>query len=64
MKRNYKLQSYVGKDGQHFWRVVAPNGNIVADGGEGYKLAKSATKGFQKLVDAIKEDRIVVDSTN
>jgi uncharacterized protein YegP (UPF0339 family) len=30
------VQVYQGEDGHHYWRRIAPNGNVVADSGEGY----------------------------
>jgi hypothetical protein len=31
-----KIQVFPGRDGDFYWRRVAPNGDIIAIGGEGY----------------------------
>lgn len=45
-----KTEVYKGQDGQWYWRKVAPNGKVIAVGGEGYSRkwnAKRAAKRAQ-----------------
>ena len=40
---------YIGKNGEYRWRMVAGNGRIVADSGEGYKAKANARKGLNAV---------------
>lgn len=40
------LEVYEGEDKQHYWRLKAENGDIVAVGGEGYSSKANAFRGF------------------
>lgn len=44
MKRDDRLQFYLGVDGWH-WRVRASNGRIVADSGQGYSRLADCKRG-------------------
>lgn len=62
MVRSHRFIPYTDKAGEIRWRVRAPNGDIVADSGEGYKRLGGAVKGWNSLVRAIQEGRITTDS--
>ena len=36
MKKRYTLLFYQGEDSQWYWRMLASNKKVVADGSEGY----------------------------
>jgi len=40
---------YLDKNNEYRWRMVAGNGRIVADSGEGYKTKANAKKGLQTV---------------
>lgn len=40
----YKFEIYKDKSGEFRWRLVAPNGQNIASGGEGFK-SKESIKG-------------------
>ncbi|HSA32126.1 MAG TPA: DUF1508 domain-containing protein [bacterium] len=42
----YYFELYKGNDQQWYWRFKAPNGRIVAIGGEGYVSKQGATDGI------------------
>jgi uncharacterized protein YegP (UPF0339 family) len=44
-----KFEIYQGADGQWYWRLVARNGKIIADGCEGYKQKRSVTAACHRL---------------
>lgn len=52
MKGAYIVTLYVDRAGEHRWRMKAPNGRIVADGGEGYKTRGGALNAAKRLVAA------------
>ena len=33
----FKVETYQDKRGEYRWRLKSPNGNVVAESGEGYK---------------------------
>lgn len=35
------------KDGKFYWRITHPNGNLIADGGEGYNRPMGAINGLR-----------------
>jgi len=45
----YKFEVYKDISGEWRFRIVAPNGKIVADGGEGYKTKFFCMKNIKKL---------------
>lgn len=49
------MEIFKGKDGQHYFRVVAGNGQIVAQS-EGYVSASNAQRGYMALLDTVFED--------
>jgi uncharacterized protein YegP (UPF0339 family) len=48
-----KLYKYQDKKGEHRWRLVARNGRILADSGEGYTTAKMRDKGLKAVIKAL-----------
>ena len=60
-KYNYKFEFSKGK-GRHpfWWRVVAPNGNILCSS-EGYLQKHGATKTVKNFIAAIKEGNFIVE---
>jgi uncharacterized protein YegP (UPF0339 family) len=48
-KRTYDVDVYKDKAGEFRWRLVAPNGKIIADGGEGYSTRASAVRAAKRL---------------
>jgi hypothetical protein len=46
------IEFYTDKAGEHRWRVVASNGKIVADSGEGYINFSDCTDMARKLFTA------------
>lgn len=47
--KSYTLQIYRDRRGEYRWRFVAPNGNIIADSGEGYSRRASAIRAARRL---------------
>lgn len=50
-----KTETYQDKDGQWRWRAIAVNGNIVADGGEGYHQQSDCWEGMRAAATALQE---------
>ena len=53
-KRPYRFEvyyawSFVQKRGKHFWRLVAPNGEPVADGCQGYTRKSDCLKAVARV---------------
>lgn len=46
----YRIVKYRDAAGEHRFRIVAANGRIVADGGEGYKSYNGRDKAIDRLV--------------
>ena len=44
-----KFSLYKDKKGEFRWKLVASNGQIIADSGEGYKTKKSAEEGIASV---------------
>lgn len=44
-----RIVVYQGTDGQHYWRLTAANGRIVADSGEGYTTHAGAMRAARAL---------------
>lgn len=49
MARNQTFEVYEDSAGEWRWRLVAPNGNIVADSGEGYSSKQGAKRGIESV---------------
>jgi len=55
MKPNMVVEFYKDKKGEWRWRVVAKNGKIVADSGEGYKRPSAAKSAWSRFENAVFE---------
>jgi len=44
-----RFETYEDSAGDHRWRLVHRNGNIIADGGEGYVSKQKATEGIESV---------------
>ena len=49
MKARYELDVYQDASKEWRWRITAANGNIIADGGEGYATRSSAIRAARRL---------------
>lgn len=45
----YKFELYKDAKAEFRWRLVAPNGQTIATGGEGYKAKASALSGIESV---------------
>lgn len=44
-----KFELYKDKKGEFRWRLIAPNGQVIANSGEGYKSKDSAKNGIESV---------------
>ena len=49
MPRNAVFELYEDNAGEWRWRLVASNGNIIADSGEGYSTKQGAQRGIESV---------------
>ncbi|MFW5956528.1 MAG: HVO_2922 family protein [Halorhabdus sp.] len=57
------FEIFEDRSGQWRWRLVHENGNIIADGGEGYTSKQNCRKGIESVKrNAADADVEVVDS--
>lgn len=49
MARQQTFEVYEDSAGEWRWRLVAPNGNIIADSGEGYRSKQGAKRGIESV---------------
>lgn len=60
-KRTYFIEYYQRKDKKWEWRIVAPNGNIIASSaGQGYERKYCAVRGFNAIKDALSDNRLQI----
>lgn len=52
MKPTYTHQVYKDARGEYRWRVTHKNGNIIADGGQGYSRAIDARRAFRNMLNS------------
>jgi uncharacterized protein YegP (UPF0339 family) len=45
----WKFQIYRDRAGEYRWRLVAPNGDIIADSGEGYESRYNAKRAAENV---------------
>ena len=57
--RDYKFQLYIDKNKEFRFRILAPNGRIVADSGEGYETKAKCLKNIKKLKEKIVDAKIL-----
>lgn len=50
MPSGRRFELFEDQAGEWRWRLIAPNGNIIADSGEGYRSKQGARRG----IDAVK----------
>lgn len=53
--KTYTITIFRALDGWR-WRMTAPNGRVMADGGEAYVRRQSARKAAERLVEVIRAD--------
>jgi uncharacterized protein YegP (UPF0339 family) len=56
-----KIELYCARNGEWRWRLVAPNGRIVADSAEGYETKPGARRSIANLVKYMSEAVPVVE---
>ncbi len=56
-----KFEVYKDKAGEYRWRLLASNGQLTADSGEGYTRRKDAHRAIAALLTAI-NDTVIVDA--
>ncbi len=60
-----RVHTYVDKAGEHRWRLVAANGNIIADSGEGYKNYSDMIEAIEAIekffINTVWEEYIIVE---
>ena len=49
MARTQTFEVYQDSAGEWRWRLVAANGNIIADSGEGYTSKQGAKRGIESV---------------
>ncbi|WP_435361561.1 HVO_2922 family protein [Haloarchaeobius sp. DFWS5] len=49
MSKHARFEVFEDNAGEWRWRLVASNGNIIADSGEGYKSKQGATRGIRSV---------------
>lgn len=59
--RMRRLSVYEAPDG-HRWRLVAPNGSVIADSGEAYPSNALAVKAARSLLDLTKPVQLVYNT--
>jgi uncharacterized protein YegP (UPF0339 family) len=62
-KKRYKKVFYIDAKQEHRWRILSPNGRIMADCGEGYKRMIDAKRALDRLLHAT-YDLLVMGVTN
>lgn len=50
MKGRYTVETFKGEDKQHYWRIKAHNGKVIAIGGEGFQRPSGARKSIKQLI--------------
>ena len=58
MPRRARFELYEDNAGEWRWRLVAPNGNIIADSGEGYASKQGAKRGIESVKTNAPEARV------
>jgi uncharacterized protein YegP (UPF0339 family) len=55
------FELYEDSAGEWRWRLVVPNGNIIADSGEGYASKQGARRGIESVKDAAPDASVSVE---
>jgi uncharacterized protein YegP (UPF0339 family) len=58
MARTQTFEVYEDSAGAWRWRLVAPNGNIIADSGEGYSSKQGAKRGIESVKNGARDATI------
>ena len=48
----YTIKPYRGEDFKWYWRMVATNGRVVADGSEGYNSKANCERAIKRIIGA------------
>jgi uncharacterized protein YegP (UPF0339 family) len=62
--RKYTVEYYKDEANEWRWRVIASNGRIVADGGEGYKTKFFCAKDIKRLIEELPIANITYKDSN
>lgn len=65
-KRTYRLKFHRGDSGWRdwYWRIVAPNGKIVAIAGEGYMTRANAQRSAERLLRVFADGKVVIEGVD
>lgn len=58
MSREPTFEVYQDKADEWRWRLVATNGNIIADSGEGYQSKQGAKRGIESVRNAAPDAKL------
>ena len=58
-----KFEVYQGRNKKWYWRLLAANGEIISDGGQGYSTSQNARRAVNRLVAAIRDGRMIMVET-
>lgn len=54
-----KVEFYKDKKGEYRWKLMASNGRMIADSGEGYATYDGCKKGFESVKANIQDAEVV-----
>ncbi|PSQ16182.1 DUF1508 domain-containing protein [Halobacteriales archaeon QS_8_69_26] len=60
MPRKAVFELYEDNAGKWRWRLVAANGNIIADSGEGYSTKQGAQRGIESVKESAPDAEVRV----
>ena len=61
MASTARFEVYEDAAGEWRWRLVAANGNIIADSGEGYRTRQGAVRGVDSVRTTAPDAELVVE---
>lgn len=50
-----RIEKFTGNDGEYYWRYRSTNGNIMADGSQGYKNRVDRDNSLESVVQAFND---------
>lgn len=56
--RHYALTIFQSADSLWCWHIVAPNGNVIADGAETYNSKGNATRAAKRIMQAFAAGKV------
>lgn len=56
-----QFRLYMDERGEWRWRLVVPNGNIIADSGEGYSSKQGAKRGIESVKRNVPRAEVVTE---